>query len=132
MVQLVATVTNAANASTSVTWEVNGVPNGNSSTGTIAATGADTAVYTAPATAPNSSSVTIIADSTADPSKSGDLVETVQGCKLNGTIGYVAPAPYVPSSAASCDVSDVSTLEACVTAARPPGSCERIRIPIPF
>jgi parallel beta-helix repeat protein len=118
MVQLVATVTSAGHPDANVNWAVNGVPNGNSTVGTIAATGAGAALYTAPATAPNPASVNITADCVADSSKSGNLVEAIQSCTLNGTIGYVAPAPYVPPSGSTCDVSDVSTLGSCVAAVR--------------
>ena len=118
MVQLLATVTSAGHPDTNVNWAVNGVPNGNSAVGTIAATGTDAALYTAPATAPNPASVSITADCVADSSKSGNLSETIQNCTLNGAIGYVAPAPYVPPSGSTCDVSDVSTLGSCVAAVR--------------
>ena len=117
MVQLIATVTSTGNANTNVNWTVNGVPNGNSTVGTILATGSDTAWYTAPATAP-ANSPTIQATCMADSSKFAKLVENIQSCTLNGTIGYVAPAGYVPPSGSTCDVSDVSTLTSCVTAVR--------------
>jgi parallel beta-helix repeat protein len=116
MLQLLATVTGAGHPDTNVHWAVNGVPNGNSIVGTIAATGGVTALYTAPASAPNPASINITADCAADPSKSGSLPETIEGCTLNGTIGYVAPAAYVPPSGTTCDVSDVSTLVSCVAA----------------
>jgi hypothetical protein len=116
MVQLVATVTSVGQPDTNVNWAVNGVPNGNSTVGTIAATGTDTALYTAPTTAPNPASVNITATCAADSSRSASLVEAIQSCTLNGTIGYVAPAPYVPPSGSTCDVSDVSTLNSCVAA----------------
>jgi parallel beta-helix repeat protein len=122
VVQVIATVTSAGHPDTNVTWAVNGVPSGNSTLGTIAATGTDAALYTAPVTAPNPSSVTITAVCAADSSKSGHTVETVQGCQLNGMIGYVAPASYVPPSGSTCDVSDVSTLDACLTAVRSGGA----------
>jgi parallel beta-helix repeat protein len=118
MVQLLATLTSAGHPDSSVNWAVNGVPNGNSTVGTIAASGTGAALYTAPATAPNPASVSITADCVADSSKSGNLSETIQSCTLNGTIGYVAPAPYVPPSSPTCDVSDVSTLGTCVAAVR--------------
>jgi parallel beta-helix repeat protein len=118
MLQVLATVTSAGHPDANVTWAVNGVPSGNSTVGTIAATGSDTALYTAPVTAPNPAAVTITAVCAADSSKSGHLVETVQACQLSGTIGYVAPAPYVPPSGSTCDVSDVSTLDTCVAAVR--------------
>jgi parallel beta-helix repeat protein len=118
MVQLLTTIKSAGQPDTDVNWAVNGVTNGNSTLGTIASTGTGTALYTAPATAPNPTSVTITADCVADVSKSANLVESIQGCTLNGTIGYVAPGPYVPPPGSTCDVSDVSTLDACVAAVR--------------
>jgi parallel beta-helix repeat protein len=121
IVQLLATVISAGHPDTNVNWAVNGVPNGNSTVGTIA-TGAGTALYTAPTTAPNPASVNITANCVADSSKSGNLVEAIQSCTLNGTIGYVAPSPYVPPSGSTCDVSDVSTLGSCVAAVRSGGT----------
>jgi len=115
MVQLVATVTGTGNPNTTVNWTVNGVANGNASVGTITTTGPDTAWYTAPTTVPNPDSVTIGATCVADSSKSSNFAETIQPCTLNGTIGYVAPAAYVPPSGATCDVSDMNTLTACIT-----------------
>ena len=70
-VQLTATVTNASNAA--VTWQVNGVPGGASSTGTISSTG----LYTAPAAIPNPNSVTVTAVSQASPTASGSLTESI-------------------------------------------------------
>ena len=87
MVQLVATVTSVGRPDTNVNWAVNGVPNGNSAVGTITATGTDTALYTTPATAANPASVNITATCAADSSKSASLVEAIQTCTLNGTIG---------------------------------------------
>jgi len=126
MVQLLATIKSAGQPDTNVNWAVNGVPNGNSTLGTITSTGAGTALYTVPATAPNPASVTITADCVADSSKSANLVESIQDCKLNGTIGYVAPAPYMPPSGSTCDVSDVNTLNACVAAVRA-GTTTKVR-----
>jgi len=126
MVQLLATVASAGHPDTHVNWAVNGVANGNSTLGTISATGPATAWYTAPATAPNTASVTITAVCAADPSRSGQLVQAVQACQLNGTIGYVAPAPYVAPSGATCDVSDVPTLQSCVAAVRS-GAATKVR-----
>ena len=60
-----ATVTGTTN--TAVTWEVNGVTSGNSTVGSINASGA----YTAPATVPNPSTVMVTAVSQADTTKSG-------------------------------------------------------------
>jgi hypothetical protein len=60
-----ATVTGTTN--TAVIWKVNGVTAGNSTVGTINASGA----YTAPATVPNPSTVMVTAVSQADSTKSG-------------------------------------------------------------
>ena len=53
-------------------------------------------------------------------------MQAVQACQLNGTIGYVAPAPYVAPSGATCDVSDVPTLQSCVAAVRS-GAATKVR-----
>jgi hypothetical protein len=116
--QLLATVTSAGHPDAKVNWAINGVANGNSAVGTIAVTGADTALYTAPNTAPNPDSVNITAVCVADLSKSGKLSEAIQPCTLNGTIGFVTPSPYVPPSGSTCDVSDLTTLTNCVAAVR--------------
>ena len=60
-----AIVSNTTN--TSVTWMVDGIASGNSSVGTINASG----LYTAPRDLPVTPSVTVTATSAADPSKSG-------------------------------------------------------------
>jgi hypothetical protein len=117
-VQLLAPVMSAGNPDPNVSWVVNGLANGNSTVGTIAVTGPDTALYTAPNIAPNPNSVNITAICSADSSKSGKISEAIQPCTLNGTIGYLAPAAYVPPSGSTCDVSDVSTLDSCVAAVR--------------
>lgn len=67
----VATVTNGATSS--VTWQVNGVTGGNSTVGTISAGG----VYSAPATIPAQSTVTITAVSVADTGKSSSASVTI-------------------------------------------------------
>jgi hypothetical protein len=119
--QLLATISSAGHPDAKVNWAVNGVANGNSAVGTIAVTCAETALYTAPNTAPSPNSVNISAVCVADPSKSGKLSEAIQPCTLNGTIGYVAPSPYVPPSGSTCDVSDLTTLTNCVAAVRSGG-----------
>jgi hypothetical protein len=108
----------AGHPDTTVNWAVNGVANGNSTVGAITVIGVDTALYTAPTTAPTPDSLSITAVCVADSSKSGQLLETIQPCTLNGTIGYVAPSPYTPPSGSTCDVSDVSTLDSCAAAVR--------------
>ena len=66
-----AAVTNAGN--TSVTWSVNGVPGGNSATGTITAAG----IYTAPADLPSPAAVQVTATSNADPTRSSSATVTI-------------------------------------------------------
>jgi hypothetical protein len=66
-----ATVTNGGN--TSVTWSVNGVPQGSSETGTITATG----IYTAPADLPLPSVVQVSATSNADVTRSASATVTI-------------------------------------------------------
>jgi hypothetical protein len=67
-----AQVTGTGAFSTNVTWSVNGISGGNSAYGTIAAE-----QYTAPATVPNPSNVTITATSVEDPTKSGNSIATI-------------------------------------------------------
>ena len=116
IVQLVATIATNGHPDPGVNWSVNGVPSGNATFGTIIATGANIAMYTAPAVAPNPGSVFISATCLADTSKSAQVSATIQPCVLNGTIGYVPPAAYTPPSGSTCDVSDVNTLVSCVAA----------------
>jgi hypothetical protein len=66
-----AAVTGTAN--TAVTWNVNGIPGGNATTGTITPTGA----YTAPADLPSPASVQITATSAADPTKSATAAVSI-------------------------------------------------------
>jgi hypothetical protein len=68
---LTATVTNTAN--TDVTWSVNGVTGGTTSTGTITAGG----IYTAPADLPSPAIVQVTATSQADPTKSATAQLTI-------------------------------------------------------
>jgi uncharacterized protein (DUF1800 family) len=69
--QLTATVGGSAN--TAVSWQVDGVTGGSAANGTISATG----LYTAPATMPASTSVTISAVSAASPDVSGAATESL-------------------------------------------------------
>jgi uncharacterized protein (DUF1800 family) len=71
-VQFYSVVTNAS--STSVTWQVNGVAGGNSSTGIITSSGQ----YTPPTAIPSTNPVTITAVSVASPTISGALSLSVE------------------------------------------------------
>ncbi|MGA3293466.1 MAG: hypothetical protein ABSE45_05700 [Candidatus Acidiferrales bacterium] len=81
-----ATVTGADNGATGVTWSVNGISGGNSTLRTIAATGATTALYTAPSAPPSPATVTVTATSTTDPSKSGSAGVTVTCAATNSIL----------------------------------------------
>lgn len=76
--QFTATVTGSTN--TAVTWQVNGVTSGNSTTGTISTSG----LYTAPATVPSPAAVTIKAISQADTTKSATATATVTAAATVG------------------------------------------------
>ena len=71
MRQFAATVRNSSN--TGVAWQVNGVTGGNSTVGTISATG----LYTAPSAVPRPASVTVTAVANADSTKSASAVVAI-------------------------------------------------------
>jgi hypothetical protein len=78
-----ATVSGTGSPSTSVTWSVNGIAGGNSTVGTIAANGAQTALYSAPAFPPLPATVSVTATSVADTSKSGGASATISCSGIN-------------------------------------------------
>jgi hypothetical protein len=84
----IATVSAAGNLPTSVTWSLNGISGGNSTIGTIASNGPDSAVYAAPSAVPSPATVTVAATSTADPTKSGTAIVTITCASANS----IAPA----------------------------------------
>ncbi len=88
--QFTATVTNTANQA--VTWSL---PPG--SAGTLSATG----LYTAPATISTQQSVTVIAVSQADPTKSASATVTLTPTYQALTLSTLNPPPYVTGSTAS-------------------------------
>lgn len=92
-----ATVSNSSN--TSVTWQVNGVTGGNSTVGTISASG----VYSAPATPPSPATVSVKAISNADPTKSATASITITATPAPTTgsvrINWVAPSQETDGSA---------------------------------
>jgi uncharacterized protein (DUF1800 family) len=79
-------VTGALNLS--VTWTVNGVAGGNSTTGTIAADG----TYTAPLTLPTPNTVTVTATSVEDPTRSSSATVTLENALP--VISSVAPTTF--------------------------------------
>jgi hypothetical protein len=67
------TATVSGSSNTGVRWSVNGVVGGNATDGVISTDG----LYTAPSTAPQSSTVTIMATSSADPTVAKSIVVTL-------------------------------------------------------
>lgn len=82
-----ATGTGTGSPSTAVTWGVNGISGGNTTAGTIVASGNASATYTAPLMVPSPPSVTVTATSVADNTKSGSASVTIT-CSANS----LAPA----------------------------------------
>jgi hypothetical protein len=72
-----ASVAGLGGGASGVAWSVNGIAGGNATVGTIASTGATTALYTAPSIPPNPATVTITATSNADSSKTGSAATTI-------------------------------------------------------
>jgi hypothetical protein len=72
-----AKVTGTGSPSTTVTWSVNGIAGGNATVGTIVASGANGATYTAPAAPPSPPTVTVTATSAADNTKTGSASVTI-------------------------------------------------------
>ncbi len=83
-VQFTSTVSNTAN--TAVNWQVNDVAGGNSTVGTISASG----LYTAPADVPSPNTVTVKAVSQADVTKSASATATIvfSNTSLNGSYAF--------------------------------------------
>ena len=75
---LTASIINTSNST--VTWEVEGIPGGNATVGTVTSAG----VYTAPASPPAGGMVTVSAVSVADPSVSGSSALTVTAAPGSG------------------------------------------------
>src|SRR5215467_10705465 len=85
--QFTASVSGTGNFSSAVTWYVNSIAGGNSSVGTISATG----LYRAPSSINAALSVTIMATSVADATKSGNV-------QANIVLGLVSSVTISPSS----------------------------------
>lgn len=103
--QFSATVVNTTN--TAVTWQVNGITGGSSTTGTIDANG----LYTAPATVPTQPKVTVTAISVADPTKSDSASVTISltpVLTVNPLQANVVVGNQEPFTAAISGLSDQS------------------------
>ncbi len=92
--QFTAAVTGTSN--TAVSWNVNGISGGNSTVGTISATG----LYTAPASVPTPPTVTVTATSQAVPSSSGSATVTIGPYKVSNLYSFTSltdgAAPSAP------------------------------------
>ena len=93
--QFNATVTGSMN--TAVTWSVNGMAGGNSTVGSISASG----LYTAPAAVPNPATVTIQAASVATPSSTASATVTIQPPAPPPVIVTVAPSNVIVAPGAT-------------------------------
>jgi len=101
---------NVANsADTSVTWTVNGVPDGNTAVGQVCVTGTNQCVspigavsggidYLAPTTAPSLNPVTVTATSHADQSKSGGASVTILAPQGPVSVAISPTYAFVPRS----------------------------------
>jgi hypothetical protein len=78
-----ANISAMGNPAAGFAWSVNGIAGGNSTVGTIAATSATTAIYTAPSAPPSPATVTVTATSAADSSKLGDASATITCAATN-------------------------------------------------
>ncbi len=101
--QFTATVTST---NTAVTWEVDGIAGGNSTVGTITATG----VFTAPATIPTPATVTITAVSAADNSSSGSAQATIvaAGDAVNVVVSTNPPVTEVFTTTTQAFIATVT------------------------
>jgi uncharacterized membrane protein YgcG len=113
--QFAANVVNAGG--NGVSWEVNGVAGGNSTTGTISPTG----LYTAPASIPSSPTVTVTAVSTSNASLSGFAGVTLTAppslsvspssasvLKAGGTQSFTATVSNVTNTAVTWQVNGIT------------------------
>jgi len=104
-VQFIVTVQNAANPA--VTWQVNGIPAGNSLVGTITAAGAATASYVAPANVAATMMVTVSAVLQANGTTSGSATVTVNP----PPVPEISISPANPSVVAGTGLELSATVE---------------------
>jgi hypothetical protein len=108
--QYAAIVTGSLN--TTVAWSVNGIAGGNGTVGSISASG----LYSAPASAPQPSNVTITATSLADPSVSQGLAVVLAAASQSPGGGGVGPTVTLSlSGATSVTLGALSQYVATVT-----------------
>lgn len=102
-------------ADTSVIWQVNGVPNGNSTVGTITPGANGSAVYNAPAVVPNPSTVSVQAVSHAEPNRSNSVAvalsnnpPTIATVTISPVFGVVQGGTSLTFNASVIGASDTS------------------------
>ena len=95
-----ASVTGVSN--TAVSWQVDGIPGGNATVGTIASGPDDTATYTAPQTLPDPPQVTVIAVSDAQTSAQASLAVNLIAVQ-NVTVTVSSSNPCVNTNAVPVD-----------------------------
>ncbi|MFZ0521088.1 MAG: hypothetical protein WAL95_08700 [Candidatus Acidiferrales bacterium] len=100
--QFQATVTGSSNDA--VSWNVNGIAGGNSTSGTVSASG----LYTAPAALPNPTNVTVTAVSQADAQASGSATVTLSQSQTNIVVAVAPPTANVPTGGAQVFTATVS------------------------
>jgi hypothetical protein len=91
--QFSATVRNTTN--TSVTWQVDSIAGGNTTVGTVSASG----LYVAPASVPSPSTVTVTAVSVADATKSASATVTITGGGTSISVTVSPTSATVPAGA---------------------------------
>jgi len=101
--QFTATVTGVSN--TAVNWSVNGTAGGNSTVGTISASG----VYTAPSSIPTPATVTVMAADQASPSLTGTATVTV----INPPNNQQAQSFPIKLGTTGGNVNDITTFACC-------------------
>jgi hypothetical protein len=89
---------------TTVSWEVDAIPGGNSNVGTIVGGAHDTAIYTAPKQLPPTTVVTVTAVSNADPSAHASIQVNLIPFQ-NVTVGISATDPCTNTDAIAATVS---------------------------
>lgn len=106
-----AAVSGAGSASSAVNWSVVSTNESGASLGEISPSGADAAVYTAPAIPPSQGSVSVVATSVADPSKTAAATVTISCAAVNS----ISPA----SASVTVGASQAFTASLCVAPGTP-------------
>ncbi len=104
--QFTAVVSGTGTFNSAVSWSVNGVMGGNSTTGTISATGS----YTAPSTVPASGTVSVSTTSVSDTSKSASASVSIASAAPAPTVLSISPAQGAPGDVLTVTGENFGTL----------------------